>query len=313
VFEYKIQKAWEEYKLDYGLGRSLLLVSCYNLFLFFLSITSLGGMRVEALYPIVVAFLFYFLRSKTIHFPNSIKLTLSIVPLVMVILLNYYLIGQFDQAVGFERKDYIFSPFDQWLFGAPVALVAENMLKPLGIVQSIFYDLLMLSYMTYFFLPIVGAILIFRELPASKNYKIGRFLISVLIFFCLNYLFYMLVPVTGPQYWMPDTFTTPLPFTAFGTFLWGLINRGQSTFIDCFPSGHTGVAILVSFWLFKLNHPQRYFLLATTSFIVMATLLLRYHYIMDLICAIPLAYFSLKISWTIIPESLDYRDLKPEE
>tara|TARA_Y100000780_G_scaffold220150_1_gene227154 strand:- start:81994 stop:82929 length:936 start_codon:yes stop_codon:yes gene_type:complete len=310
VFEYNIQKAWEQYKLDYGLGRNLLLISCYNLFLFFLSITTLGGMRMEALYPIYVAFLFYFLRSKILKLGDAYKLGLSIIPLLMAVLLNYYLIGEFDRAVGFERKDALFSPFDEWLFGMPIAKWGEELLSPLGLVRSIFYDLLMLSYMSYFLLPVIGSILIHRDLPREKKYKIGRFFVSVLLFFFINYLFYLLVPVTGPQYWMPDIYTEPLPFTPFGHYLWGLINQGQSTFIDCFPSGHTGVALLVTLWLFKTNHRARFILLGTTSFIIMATLLLRYHYIMDLICALPLAFFSLKISWTIIPESLDERDLR---
>ncbi len=310
MFEYKIQKAWEEYRLDFGLGRGLLLISCYNLFLFFLSASTLGGARVEALYPVYIALLFYFFRVKIIKLPQIYKLSIAIIPLLMAIILNYYLIGEFDRAVGFERKDYLFAPFDEWPFGAPTALVAQNFLAPLGIVRSLFYDLLMLSYMTYFLLPIVGATLIFKELPENKKYKIGRFIISILIFFFINYLLYMLVPVTGPQYWMPDVFTTPLPFTAVGKFLWGLINGGQTTFIDCFPSGHTGVALLVTMWLFKTNHPARYLLMATTTFIVMATILLRYHYLMDIICTLPLAYFSLRISWTVIPESLDYRDTR---
>ncbi len=310
MFEYKIQKAWEEYKLDLGLGRGLLLISFYNLFLFFLSVTTLGGARMEALYPLYIALTFYFLRGRIIQLSNPKKLGLAIIPLIMAILLNYYLVGEFDRAIGFERKDNLFAPFDQWLFGAPIAVVAENTLRPLGIIRSLFYDILMLSYMSYFLLPIIGVTLIFRSLPEEKKYKIGRYITSVLIFFFLNYLLYMLVPVTGPQYWMPDQFSHPLPFTPFGHFMWSLINQGQSTFIDCFPSGHTGVALLVSMWLFKTNHPARFILMATTGFIMMATLLLRYHYLMDLICGLPLAYFSLKISWTVIPESLDYRDMR---
>ncbi len=165
--------------------------------------------------------------------------------------------------------------------------------------------------MSYFLLPIIGAVFIYKGLPENKKYKIGRFYSSVLIFFRLNYIIYMFVPVTGTQYWMPDQFPTPLPLSPLGQTLWKMINQGQTTFIDCFPSGHTGVALLVTLWLFKTNHSMRYLLLATTSFIVIATLLLRYHYIMELICALPLSYFALKISWSIIPESLNHHDMRP--
>lgn len=309
MFEYKIQKAWEDYKTDFALGRSLLLISMYNTFLFFLYAIWAGGYRREALIPIIFALIFYFLRPSVIKLRPTFKLMLGLIPLAISIFLNYYLIGEFDRAIGFERKDQIFYSFDLWLFGEPVAKLGEGLLRPLGLIGSLFYDVLMTSYLSYFLLPIIGAFLIFKELADDQKHRIGRYLISVLFFFSLNYIFYMLVPVTGPQYWVPEEFPQRLPFTPYGEFLWSLINQGQSTFIDCFPSGHTGVAFLVTLWLFKVGHKLRYIFLATTLFIILATLMLRYHYLMDLICAFPLAYFSLKASWSIVPVSLDHSDL----
>ena len=62
MFEYKIQKAWEEYHEDMGLGRILLFIALYNSFLFFLSGTVFGSFEVRALYPILLAVCFYALR-----------------------------------------------------------------------------------------------------------------------------------------------------------------------------------------------------------------------------------------------------------
>jgi hypothetical protein len=308
MFEAKIQKAWEDYQKDMGLGRMLLWLAFYNLFLFFLSGFVFNGFQLLALYPVGVAFIFYFLRPKILLLDHKVLFALNIVPVGISVILNYYLIGEFDRAVGhLTRRDAIFSSFDEYLFGGPVSFLFEDMATSMGLLGNLLYDLMMLAYMSYFLLPIYGGILYFRMLDRENSYKVGRLFFSVLLYFGLNFILYLVIPVTGPQYWMRDIYLSPLPLTDFGHFLWGLVNNGQTTFIDCFPSGHTGIAFLVTMWLFRINHPHRFFLALTTLFIIMATLAMRYHYTLDLLCAFPLAYFCHRAAWFFIPV-----DIRPE-
>ncbi|MCF8058336.1 MAG: phosphatase PAP2 family protein [Bacteriovoracaceae bacterium] len=309
MFEYKIQEAWDQYKSDLGLGRILLFLAFYNLFLFFLSGIGFGGFMPSALWPVFIAFIFYFLRPNLINLSPKILFWFNAIPIAISTILNYYLVGEFDRAVGgIERRDAIFSDFDQTLFNGPASHVFEKTAELLGTTGALFYDLMMLSYISYFFLPLIGGILYFKTLGPRDQHKIGRYFFSVVLYFALNFILYLVVPVTGPQYWLSDTYTDPLPLTTFGHFFWSLVNQGQTTFIDCFPSGHTGIAFLVTIWLVRINHPLRFLLMATTAFIVMATLAMRYHYTMDLLCAFPLAYFCHRVAWVFIPV-----DVRPQK
>lgn len=308
MFEANIQKAWEDYRKDMGLGRMLLWLAFYNLFLFFLSGFVFNGFKILALYPVGVAFIFYFLRPKLIQLDHKVLFALNIIPVGLSVILNYALIGEFDRSVGLlTRRDAIFSNFDEYLFNGPVSFIFEDLAASMGLLGSLFYDLMMVAYMSYFLLPIYGGIIYFRMLTRETSYKVGRLFFSVLLYFSLNFIFYLIIPVTGPQFWMRDIYIHPLPLTSFGQFLWSVVSNGQTTFIDCFPSGHTGIAFLVTMWLFRINSAHRFILLAITLFIVMATLAMRYHYTLDLLCAFPLAYFCHRAAWFFIPV-----DIRPE-
>ena len=173
------------------------------------------------------------------------------------------------------------------------------------LIGSIIYDMMMLSYMLYYLLPIYGGAILYQELKSKNKYKISRYVASFVLFFLINFFCYLLVPITGPQFYWEQDFTTALPLTDFGQTLWQMVRDGQTTFIDCFPSGHTGIAILTNLWFFKINHHQRFLMSFIGLCIVSATLAMRFHYTIDLAMAIPLALVSYKLSGLVFPVSFD--------
>lgn len=302
MFESRVQDAWDDYKNDLALGRILIWLTCYNLFLFFLSSLFFHTIKLLALFPVFVAFFFFFFRPKIIKIKKYYLFCFNIFLIALCIVLNYYLVGEIDKNNGLlPRRDALLSSFDLYLFGNPVSLFFESLASSAGLLGSLFYDFMILAYISYYILPIYGAYLYFGVLKENESYKIGRFFFSVLLYFAINFIFYLLVPVTGPQYWLTDFYTTNLPFTDFGKLLYETVQTGQTTFIDCFPSGHTGVAFLTTIWLYRVQHPQKYFILMTTVLIVFATLAMRYHYTLDLLCALPLAYICHRLAWVFIP------------
>jgi membrane-associated phospholipid phosphatase len=301
VFEYSIQKAWEEYHKDMGLGRIAILVGSFNLLFFVIGIF-IGVVRPLALAPVVLALVYILMRAKFLKLPVLLQFILAMVPIILSIKLNYLLVGQYDQmAGGFTRLDPFFMKFDQWLFGEPVALVFRSFFEGYPTLTQWVYDFMMLSYFLYFILPIYGAILYYNVLPKKERYYLGRYFASVVIFFNMNFLFYLAIPVTGPQYFLEEKFTRELPFSAFGHALHSWVGNAQTAFIDCFPSGHTGMAVLVGIWLFRLNLVQRFIISPITLGIVFATLALRYHYVLDVVAAFPMALICYTLSFLLIP------------
>lgn len=302
MFEYRIQKAWENYHLDFGLGRILLFISFYNTFLFFVGGIVYGSFRIAALFPVILALVFFHFRKKVLSKGNLSIFIYNMIALAVCILYNYTLIGLYDRAFGgLTRLDPIFANFDNWLFGKPVSLFMEELMANSGIVGTLFYDLIMTSYISYFFLPFYGAILYYRLLPSKRKYKVGRLCGSVAIYYCLNYLSYIAIPVTGPQYFYDGIYQRPLPLSSYGYSIFNLVARLHNNFIDAFPSGHFGIAVLMTIWLFRMNHPQRYIMGSLAVLIMFATISLRYHYVLDIVAAIPLAAVSYYFGKLLIP------------
>lgn len=301
MFEFSIQKAWDNYHQDMGLGRVAILVALFSAFFFYIGLF-MGGARPLALAPLGLSVFYLFFRPKFLKLDPLWQFLLATLPVTVSIKLNYVLVGQFDMmANGLTRRDPFFIQFDQWLFGKPVADVFYHAVSDFPLLASVLYDFMMFSYVIYFLLPIYGAVLYYRLLEPQSRFYLGRYFASVVIFFNLNYLFYLAVPVTGPQFYLETSFQQDLPFSSFGQGLHQFIAQAQSTFIDCFPSGHAGIAILVSIWLFRLNHIQRFIITPISLGIIMATLAMRYHYVLDVVAALPLAVLCYMLSYLLIP------------
>ncbi|OUR97203.1 hypothetical protein A9Q84_12820 [Halobacteriovorax marinus] len=301
MFEYKLQRSWEKYQEDFGLGRISLFVSFFNLFIFLYSLLFYGEMKLLFLVPILLTFLFSFFEGTIISLSDKVKLILNIAFLAFIIPFNYGLTGVIDElGQGLYRYDEVFSRFDQMILGAPIANLIQDFMGD-STLATLYYDWIQTSYMFFYFFPFYGVFVYYARLEKSKKYKIGRMFSSIGIFFCLNYFLYLVVPVSGPQFHIPSSFTTDLPFSSWGLFLNSLVRNGQPTYIDCFPSGHFGISLLVTLWFHRMKTRHFYVSLFMTTSIMLATVSLRYHYTLDLICAIPLVLFCYKVSRIIIP------------
>lgn len=310
MFEYKLQKSWENYKQDLGLGRITLFVGFFSIFLFLFTLIFLQELRYSFLFPVVFVYVLSFFNKLISKQRNVFKFSITCLFLALIIPFLYHQTGIVDEASdGLGRFDTIFAQFDYLVFGQSVANFIQMKVGN-GFFATLFYDWVQTSYHFYFIFPFYGAIVYYRRLSNENIYKIARLSSSIAIFFSINFFLYIAIPVTGPQYFMPSAFTISLPLSSYGNYLHSLISNGQPTYIDCFPSGHTGISVLMSIWFYKMKSRHLYFSLFMLLSIVSATLALRYHYVLDIIFAIPLAFFCYHISWIIIPESVYRRPRK---
>ena len=230
------------------------------------------------------------------------KFLLMFVPTLLSIGFNYFLIGRIDRMVGsFERYDEYFLNFEKNLFGSPLGLHIENFVSQFGVIGQIQFDLMMVSYFLFYFFPYIGAVRFYQNLRYNKKYVVGRFLATLTIFHSLNYMCYLLVPVTGPQYYVPYLYANKIPFSMVGEKLHTIIHLAQNNYIDCFPSGHLGSTLLVTFWMFRIKDKIRYPMLFITLLISISTMTLRYHYLLDLIFSVPLMGLSYYLGKKLIP------------
>ena len=115
-----------------------------------------------------------------------------------------------------------------------------------------------------------------KDYPAFRYYA---FLIAT--GFLVSYIGYLLVPARGPRIVLKDFQHIPLR----GLWLFGLLqstlDQLEHVTYDCFPSGHTELAILACWGSRQISRGFGRLYVAYTVCMVFATVYLRYHYTVD--------------------------------
>ncbi|MBF0206644.1 MAG: phosphatase PAP2 family protein [Oligoflexia bacterium] len=243
------------------------------------------------------------------HFPKEqigFSFYLShILSIFLLMWFDYDLIGSVNKHFGgLNLYDNYLLSFDLFLFKMPVADFFEKALLNTGFIKNIFYDILMIAYICYYPLVYLGIIHFssFKNDP-KKFSLINQYSFSMVVLLLLSFIGYLLIPVTGPQYYLKEQYGLHmLPLSFFGLSIHNYIAGLHPNHIDCFPSVHTGLTILTVFWAFKMKFKARYIYLLLSLFIIPATILLRYHYILDVLAAIPCALIAYQSSKIFFPE-----------
>jgi membrane-associated phospholipid phosphatase len=195
--------------------------------------------------------------------------------------------------------DQLLITLDRWIFGVNPTQWVGQFAHPL------LTEILQIAYFSYYILFIVLGVELYRRY-AIQDFDKAAFMI--VYGFYLSYLGYFALPGVGPRFTLHSFFSleTDLPGLWLTPILRGIINAGESipqSHIDAinvvqrdvFPSGHTQLTIIVMTLGFRYRTKARWLLLVLGSMLIVATVYLRYHYVVDLIAGALLAWFTL---WT---------------
>jgi len=198
---------------------------------------------------------------------------------------SYLAFHQFLPLVNPNAFDVELYQLDLALFGIEPAMFFDRFVNPSTTEWFAFF------YFGYF---ILLAAYIFPLLFVAKDEKLlTQFTMSILIVVCVGQTIYMLVPGFGPAVAFPELFQNKLE----GGMWWKLVlytvtNGGAHK--DIFPSLHTALPLCV--WLFTFSRradiPYRYLwppLGFVVANIIIATMFLRWHYVIDVVAGVALA------------------------
>jgi membrane-associated phospholipid phosphatase len=195
--------------------------------------------------------------------------------------------------------DQLFISIDRWMFGGDPTHWMANWANPF------LTEILQIAYFSYYILFIILGVELYRR-HAIGDFDKAAFMI--VYGFYLSYLGYFLLPGVGPRFTLHD-FTlldSELPGVVVTNALRTIINAGESIpavhdhaadFVqrDVFPSGHTQLTIIVMTLAFRYRLRSRWILLSLGNLLILATVYLRYHYVIDLIAGAVFAWFTF---WT---------------
>jgi membrane-associated phospholipid phosphatase len=141
-------------------------------------------------------------------------------------------------------------------------------------------EVFQLTYSTYYLLPVILGVVLWRK----KRFDRFFFWVFVLMFgFYLSYLGYIAVPAIGPRFLSSIAEAQTKPLTGLWLFLpvRQMLDHAEGITRDCFPSGHTELTLLVLFYAYKLHRRSFWFFLPFGVGIILSTVYLRYHYVID--------------------------------
>jgi hypothetical protein len=153
-------------------------------------------------------------------------------------------------------------------------------------------DMLTLAYSSFFFLPVALAVsLAWRHDPV-----LPRVSSAILFTFLLSYIGYFFVPAHGPRATVALERYTALPPGLVGEPLRDLLDTMEKTKTDAFPSGHTMVTLVTLYCARRRWRTLYNILLPIGTLLIAATMLLTYHYVVDVLAAIPFDIAALALS-----------------
>lgn len=205
---------------------------------------------------------------------------------IVIVLMSYENLGNLVRFINPHDADPVLKRIDEIMFfGVNPTLWLEPWTRPW--LSEIMHS----CYTSYYpFLPIIGFILY-----ASRDYhRFRNVMVSVTLGFYLGYIGYLLVPTVGPRFFMADQFTVDTKgVTMLSDKVAQMINQLESTRRDCFPSLHTAITVIVTTYAFKYRRWLFWFLMPVNVGIIMATVYLRYHYVVDVLAGLALAAFCV--------------------
>jgi membrane-associated phospholipid phosphatase len=199
--------------------------------------------------------------------------------IVAGVMVPFFQLREMIPMVNPDDMDAQLRALDLWLFGGDAAIWFEQFATPFS---SAWFAA---SYFGYYV--VGGSLVVGMMLFCRRDMVFMEFGLVVLGTVCVGTTLYCLVPALGPYVYLADQFLGPLPDETVVPFVHGTIQHGPLR--DVFPSMHAGVPVAI--FLFSARHfrPVAVICGLWVPHIVISTMFLRYHYLIDVVAGVLLA------------------------
>ncbi|HEY8089617.1 MAG TPA: phosphatase PAP2 family protein [Polyangiaceae bacterium] len=233
----------------------------------------------------VFLFVLALVRGQVLRWGGTASSLLYRTTFIATILSSFFQLREILPAVSPWSDDARIYAFDINVFGFEPSVWLDRWVTPATTEWFAFFYFLYFLILCLHVLPMV-----FWQRDAQL---LSRFANGVLLLFLTAHLVYMIVPGYGPYWYLRDTFHHELQGSTFWPLVRETVDAGGAQ-KDIFPSLHTAAPTF--FAIFSFRHrklfPFKYTwpviaFLATQ--IIIATLFLRWHYLIDVVAGLTLA------------------------
>jgi hypothetical protein len=219
------------------------------------------------------------------------------------LLASFFQLREILPAISSQAYDAHIYAFDLRVFGVEPAAWFDRYVSPPTTEWFAFF------YFLYFFVLAVHVVpMLFLE---NDLRVMARFSLGVLLVFTTAHILYIVVPGWGPYWYLRGTFHHELEGGTFWKLVREAVDAGGAQ-KDIFPSLHTAVPTFLA--IFSFRHRGRYpfkYSWPVVSFvatqIIVATMFLRWHYLVDVVAGLALAVAGSVVSQAIADWEHDRR------
>jgi membrane-associated phospholipid phosphatase len=201
----------------------------------------------------------------------------------------FFILAVFELLGGITP--YLRPDIDSLLIKADLALFGVH---PTVWMEDLFIpwvaDILALAYISYYFIPLILILILYFKGRSNEFFLTAG---TLLLGYYICYIIYIFMPAIGPRFTLASLQQIPLNGGIIMNTIVDTLNALEGNKRDCFPSGHTQI-VLISLWFaFKYRRPLFWIYLPIIIALIISTVYLRYHYVIDLVAGIAAAGITI--------------------
>lgn len=216
---------------------------------------------------------------------------------------SYFFFAAFLPLVNPGCYDQKLHALDLRLFGFEPSVVLERFITPLTSEWFAFFYFCYFLVLTLHTIPLI----LFEQRPRILN----EFTLGMLLVFCIGHVGYLLVPGFGPVRALRPLFSTQFPSGLWVDTVMATVQSGGAQ-KDIFPSLHTAAPTFITLFSFRnRDHVPFCYSWPIVGFftvnIIVATMFLRWHWLIDVFAGILLATLGWWLSVVLSRHDLSRR------
>jgi membrane-associated phospholipid phosphatase len=216
--------------------------------------------------------------------PKALRIAIDFYPAAFIPFI-YESLGPLIAAARGRPRDDLLIAADRAILGADITVLLQPLVTPA--LATFFY----IAYSTYYFLPIVLGGFLWSANVADAR----RYIFTLTICFYVSYIGYFTIPAYGPRTALADRNAVPLDSAPVARAISRTINELEQTKLDAFPSGHTMITVSVLIVAWTRHRRLFWFLLPVALLLICSTMYCRYHYLVDVLAGIALAFAAVPL------------------
>jgi len=293
---------------------TIIFASVCNLNVYFNDLPESGNLLLN-LVRIVASALFVFLLFRALVHPPAngyFQIFRDFVPFLFILVI-YFNIQDTILLIHPQDIHQNLVDLDELLFGVQPTVWIEQFFHPR------LTDWFSLSYLYYYVITLIllGLLYLNKEF---ENFRVV--MVTMMVCYYIGFVAYMIFPAASPYLVIPEHYSVDIwKDTSFISWaVYSIVDMAPPRARDAFPSLHNAIMFLTMILAWRYHRQFFWYSLPLAVSLPLATVYLRYHFVVDIIAALPVVLLALYLTplleekWTELRSTVPaHNDLSTSE